>query len=145
MGMARSAQRFDPLVALASYRIPAEDIARALERRERGAERALELLVEGLRRPALGAMNRADRARLVEQENLVAAHAENLSRDGFGAVGGEIDDERRDLFRGHLAEPLDPPLLLLGRGGDRVDHAGPGERSDAVRPDLEARHVERDR
>src|SRR5438132_8056671 len=130
MGMARSAQRLDPLVASASYRIPTEDIARALQRRERGAEGALELLVEGLRRPALGAMDRADRARLVEQENLVAAHAENLSGDGFGAVGGEIDDERRDLFRGHLTEALDAPLLILGLGRDRVDHAGPGERSN---------------
>src|SRR5262249_50302926 len=48
------------------------------------------------------------------------------------------------LLRRHLAEALDPGLLLRRLRRDRVDHAGPGERRDAVRAHLEALHVERD-
>src|SRR5262252_9330669 len=82
-----------------SHRVPREHVGRALERRERCPERALELLVEPLWRPAIGAMNRADRSRLVEQEHLVIAHGEDLPADALGAIGGEIDDERGDLLR----------------------------------------------
>src|SRR6266542_4658645 len=42
-----------------SHRIPREHVGGALERRERGAERALELLVELFRRPAVGAVDGA--------------------------------------------------------------------------------------
>src|SRR5262245_354145 len=110
----------------ASHRIPREYVARALERRERGAEHALELLVELLRGPAVGAVQRADRPRLVEQVDLVVAHPEDLPGDPVGPVAAEIDHERRDLFRRHLAETRHPALLLLGLGRDRIDHAGPG-------------------
>ncbi len=92
-----------------------------------------------------GAVDRAHRARLAEQEHLVVAHAENLPGDAVGAIRGEIDHERRDLLRRHLLEALDAALFLLGLGRDRIDHARPGERRDAVRAHLEALHVERDR
>src|SRR6266852_6070682 len=95
-----------------SHRIPREHVGGTFQRRERGAERALELLVDLVGRPAVGAMDGADRARLVEQEYLVVAHAENLPGDAVGAVGGEIDRERRDLFRRHLTEALDAGFLL---------------------------------
>src|SRR5215471_1626175 len=61
-----------------SHRIPRKHIAGALERRERWSECAFELLVQLLRCPAIGAMDGADRARLVEQEYLVVAHREDL-------------------------------------------------------------------
>src|SRR5215471_20705434 len=95
-------------------RIPREHITGALERRERWPECALELLVQLLRRPAVGAMDGADRARLVEQEHLVVAHCEDLPADAFGTIGGEIDHERGDLLRRHLLDALDAALLLLG-------------------------------
>src|SRR5262249_1469661 len=120
----RTAER----AARTSHRVPREHVARALERRGRGPERALELLVELLRRPAVGAVDRADRARLVEQEHLVVAHAENLPGDALGTVGGEVDRERRDLLRRHLLKALDPALVFLGLRRNRIDHAGPGER-----------------
>src|SRR6202140_5701303 len=100
----------DPLVcrsSRASPRVPRKYVAGAIERRQRGAEGALELRIELLGGPAVGAVQRADRARLVEQENLVVAHRENLSRNAIGAIGGEIDHERRDLLRRHLLEALD--------------------------------------
>src|SRR5262245_40172837 len=118
--------------ARASHRIPREHVGGALERRERGPERALELLIQLLRGPAVGAMDAADRPRLVEQEHFVVAHRKDLPADSFGAIGGEIDDERRDLLRRHLLEALDAALLLLGLRRDRIDHARPGERRDAV-------------
>src|SRR5215470_7402439 len=90
-------------------------------------------------------MDGADWPRLVEQEHLVVAHREDLPADPFGTIGSEIDDKRRDLLRRHLLEALDAALLLLGLRRDRIDHAGPGERRDAVRAHLEARHIERDR
>src|SRR5215510_15856891 len=111
-----------------SHRIPREQVGRAFGRRERCPERALELLVEPLWCPALRAMNRADRSRLVEQEHLVVANREDLPADALGAIGGEIDDERGDLLRRHLLEALDAALLLLGLRRDRIDHARPGER-----------------
>src|SRR5436309_780329 len=128
-----------------SHRIPREYVARALERSERGGERAFELLIDVLRRPAIRAMDRTDGARLVEQENLVAAHAEDLSGNSLRAIGGEIDRERGDFFRRHLLEPLDPGFLLRRLRRDRIDHARPRERRDAVRAYPEPRHVERDR
>src|SRR5215475_6009465 len=99
--------------ARASHRVPREHVARAFKRRERGTECALELLVELLRCPAVGTVDRADRARLVEQEHLVVAYAENLPGYALGAVGSKVDRERRDLLRRHLLEALDPALLLL--------------------------------
>src|SRR5436190_21520215 len=75
----------------ASHRVPREHVAGALERRERRSERAFELSLEPLRRPAVGAMQRADRPVLVEQIDLVIAHRENLPGDALGAIGGEIN------------------------------------------------------
>src|SRR5215469_13065950 len=89
-------------------------------------------------------MQGADRARLVEQEYLVVAHREYLPRDTLGRRGSKIDRKRRDLVRRHLAEALDAALLRLALRRDRIDHAGPGERGDAVRARVEAPHVERD-
>src|SRR5215510_2464052 len=93
-----------------SHRIPREHVGGALERRERWPERALELLVKLPGRPAIGAMDGADRTRLVEQEHLVVAHREDLPADALGAIGSEIDDERRDLLRRPLLETLDAAL-----------------------------------
>src|SRR5262249_23817635 len=128
----------------ALYRIPRKNVGRALERRERGAERTLELLCDLVRGPAVGAMNGAHRPGLAEQENLVVAHAEDLAGDPLGGVRAEIDGERGDLLRRHLLHARDALLLPRGFGRDRIDHAGPGERRDAVRAHLEALHVERD-
>src|SRR5262249_57243855 len=63
------------------YRIPGEDVAGTLERRERRPQRALELLADAVGRPAVGAMDRTDYARLAEQENLVLAYAGHLAAD----------------------------------------------------------------
>src|SRR5262249_60311019 len=73
------------------HRIPGEHVARTFERRERRRERSPELLGDILRRPAVGAMDGANHARLIEQKNLVVAHAENLAGNPLGAVGGEED------------------------------------------------------
>src|SRR6516162_8333488 len=81
-----------------SHRVPREHFRRPLERREGVGEGRLELLGELLRGPAVRAMQGADRPGLVEQMDLVVARRENLPGDAFGAVGGEIDDKRRDLF-----------------------------------------------
>src|SRR5882762_4638877 len=89
-----------------SHRIPREHVAGALERRQRRPKRALELLIEPLWRPTLGAMDRADRPRLVEQEHLVVAHREDLPANPLGTIGREINDKRRDLLRRHLLETL---------------------------------------
>src|SRR5258705_5376920 len=96
------------------HRIPREHVAGTLERRQRRPERALELLIEPLRRPTLGAMDRADRPRLIEQEHLIVAHREDLPADPLGAIRREIDDERRDLLRRHLLDALDAALFRLG-------------------------------
>ena len=68
-----------------------------------------------------------------------------MSGDILGGIGKQIGAERRDLLRAHLLDLLDARLLGLGLGRDGADHAGPGERRDAVRADVEAAHVERDR
>src|SRR5262245_14081287 len=96
--------------------IPGEHVGRAFERRERWPERGLELGIDLFRRPAIGAVHDADRSGLVEQEDLVAAHPEDLPGDTLGAVGAEVDRERRDLFSRHLLHTGDP-RLLLGRFG----------------------------
>src|SRR5688500_7521285 len=90
-----------------SYRVPAEHFARAVEGRERGSERTFELRVELVRRPAVGAVDRADRPGLVEQEHLVVAHRKDLPGDAGGFIGAEIDHQRRDLLGRHLLQPLD--------------------------------------
>src|SRR5262249_37794320 len=86
----RAARLFAFADGMPSYRIPREYVGRALERGERRPERALDLLVDLFRRPAVGAMDGAHRARLVEQEDLVVAHAENLPGNSLGAVAGEV-------------------------------------------------------
>src|SRR5882672_3254554 len=97
-----------------SHRIPREHVAGTLERRQRRPKRALELLIESLRRPTLGAMDRADRPRLIEQEHLIVAHREDLPADPLGAIRRKIDDERSDHLRRHLLDALDAALLRLG-------------------------------
>src|SRR5919198_3210653 len=133
-----------PAALVELYRIPRKYVAGTFERREGGAERALELLGNLVRRPAVGAMDGTNRARLIEQENLVIAHAENLAGNPLRAIRGEIDRKRRDLFRRHLLHAFDPRLFLRRLGRYRIDHACPGERRNAVRTHLEALHVERD-
>src|SRR6476646_3609969 len=80
-----------------SNRVPGEHVAGALERRQRRTEGALELLGELLRRPAVGAVDDADRARLIEQEDLVVAHGQHLAGNAARRLRAEIDRERRDL------------------------------------------------
>src|SRR6185437_15945492 len=77
-----------------SDRVPGEDFARALERRQRGPEGAFELLGDLARCPAVGAVHHPDRTRLVEQEYLIVAHGENLSGNSLGRIGAEIDRKR---------------------------------------------------
>src|SRR5215213_6762337 len=115
-----------------SDRIPGEYFPRAVKRRERWTERALELGVELLRRPAIRTVDRADRPGLVEQEHLVVAHREDLPGDAGRLVGAEIDHQRRDLLRCHLLQPRDALLLSVGLGRDRADHAAPGKRRNRV-------------
>src|ERR1700752_3198215 len=122
-----------------SHRVPVEYVAGALERRERLLEGVLELRVELFDRPAVGAMQHADRARLRIEEDLVVAHADDLPTDALCLVGAEVARERRDLVGRHLLQPLDAQLLLLGLGRNRADHAAPGRWRDAVRAHIIAR------
>src|SRR5260370_33955744 len=89
-------------------------------------------------------MGRTARARLVDKQKLGVAHAENLAGDALGAIGGEINRKRGDLFRRHLLHALYPHLFLWSVHRNRIDHARPSKRRDAIRTDLEALHVERD-
>src|SRR3954451_22183524 len=89
-------------------------------------------------------MQYANRARLREQEDLVVAHAENLSRYAVRLFGAQVHRERRDLLRRHLLETLDTQLLGLRFGGNRADHAAPRGWRDGVGADIVACHVERD-
>src|SRR3954466_14490804 len=90
-----------------SHRIPIEHITRSLERRERLLECVLQLRIELLHGPAVGAMQHPDRARLRVEEDLVVARADDLARDALGLVGAEINRKRRDLIGRHLLQPLD--------------------------------------
>src|SRR5213078_2248176 len=103
----------------------------------------LELLADIFRRPAVGAMDCANHAGLAKQENLVVTHAENLTGDSLGAIGGQIDRKRRNLFRRHLLHALNPHLFLWSIHRDRIDHACPSKWRDAIRTNLEALHIER--
>src|ERR1700751_220685 len=87
---------------VASHWIPGEYVAGTLQWRERRRERALKLRIELFRRPAVGAMDRPDRPVLVKQINLIVAHRKNLPGDAFGAIGSEIDRQRRDFLRRHF-------------------------------------------
>src|SRR5258707_11651571 len=114
-------------------RIPGENVCRAVELVERSLERRHAVLGDGLRRPALAPLHRAQRTILAEQEDLVHPHTEDLSGDVLGGIGKQIGAHRRDLLRSHLLDLLDAGLLGLGLGRDGADHAGPGEWRDAVR------------
>src|SRR5947199_7942703 len=94
-----------------SHRIPIEHVAGAFERRERLLECILQLRVDLLYCPAIGAVQHAHWARLRIEEDLIVAHADDLARDAFGFVGAEINRERRDLVGRHLLQPLDALLL----------------------------------
>src|SRR5215472_9977783 len=64
-----------------SDRIPGEDVGGPVERVEGALEGGQHLLGEARRRPAFGAMDRAQRTRLAHQEALVLAHREDLAGD----------------------------------------------------------------
>src|SRR5215472_9716347 len=132
-------------MAAASHRIPAEDVARPVERVERRLESGYAVLGDGLRRPALAAMDRADRPWLAHEEDLVLAYGEDLAGDIRREIAGEIDGERRDLRGRHRLHALHPRLLLGRVGGDGADEAAPSKRRDAVGAHIVARHVEGDR
>src|SRR6202034_3569121 len=95
--------RYSPF-ASSSDRIPVEDIRRAVELVERRLQCRHAVLGDGLRRPAFGAMDRAQRARLAHQENLVHPHRKDLPGDILGGVAEQEAAQRRDLFRAHLLD-----------------------------------------
>ena len=90
-------------------------------------------------------MNRAQRARLAHQENLVHPHRKDLPCDIPGGVAEQEGHDRRDLFRAHLLNFGHARLLRLGFGWNGTDQPAPGERRDAVGTNMKALHVERDR
>src|SRR5918912_896036 len=67
-----------------SDRIPGEHVGRDVERHEVAREGRDGVVRNGLGRPALAAMHGAHGPRLVEQKDLVVAHAEDLARDVRG-------------------------------------------------------------
>src|SRR5579859_2908342 len=67
-----------------SDRIPGEHLGRALQRLQARAHHRQELVGEGLGRPAVAALGRADDLRAGEQEDLVLPHAEDLAGDVLG-------------------------------------------------------------
>src|SRR5216684_267904 len=107
--------------------VPGEDVLGAVEGEERSLERGYGVLSDGLRRPALAAVDRADRPRLAHQEDLVLAHGENLAGDVRGEIAGEIDRERCDLAGRHGLHLGNARLLLRRVGRDRADEPAPGE------------------
>ena len=122
-----------------------EHVAGTLERRQRRAEGALELL--GDLAPASSrrsdACTRIGRGWLNRKISLLRT-AKICPEMPLGRVGAEIDRERRDLLRRHLLQPLDALLLLLVSAGIESIMRRQGERRDAVRAHAEALHVERD-
>src|SRR6266849_8477645 len=126
-------------------RVPIKNIRRTVELVERRLQRRDAVLGEGLRRPAFGAMDRAQRARLAHQENLVHPHRKDLPGDILGGIAEQERANRRDLFRTHLLDFGDPRFLGLGLGRDGPDQPAPGEWRHAVGPDVKTLHVERDR
>ena len=66
-------------ILLSSYGIPAKDVTTTLQRREVGFYGRNAVFGDSFRRPALGPLHRAHRARLAKQEDFVVTHAENLS------------------------------------------------------------------
>src|SRR6185312_11552253 len=95
-------------------RVPAENIGGTIELVERRFQRRHRVLRDGLRRPALAALHRAQRTVLAEQENLVHAHAEDLTGDVLGSVAEQVGCDGSDLFRSHLLDLLDACLLGVG-------------------------------
>src|SRR3546814_8297868 len=59
-----------------SYRVPGEDVGRAVERIKIILELVEHTFGDGFGRPAIGGVGAADRARLRKKENLVVAHHE---------------------------------------------------------------------
>src|SRR3982074_995458 len=80
-------RRVPPRAMKPSDRIPAEDIGRAVELVERRLQRRNRMVCDGLRRPAFAPLYRTQRTVLTEQENLVHAHAEDLSGDVLRSIG----------------------------------------------------------
>src|SRR3546814_3658253 len=97
-----------------SYRVPGEDVGRAVERIKIILELVEHTFGDGFGRPAIGGVGAADRARLRKKENLVVAHREYLSGDLDARIARQRDHEGPDLVGFELFQPLDA-LFLLGR------------------------------
>src|SRR3546814_9009122 len=80
-----------------SYRVPGEDVGRAVERIKIILELVEHTFGDGFGRPAIGGVGAADRARLRKKENLVVAHREYLSGDLDARIARQRDHEGRDL------------------------------------------------
>src|SRR6478672_11658464 len=77
----RLADNGQTLASQGSDRVPGEDVARPVERREGRAQHRQRGLDDAFRRPALAAVGVPDRPRLAEQEDLVVADGEDLPGD----------------------------------------------------------------
>src|SRR6266699_4462179 len=134
-----------PSLATNSDRVPGEHVAGALQRVERALERRDRVLGDRLRGPTLAAMNAPQRPRLAHEQDLVAAHGENLPGHPGREFAGEKYRHRRDLLGAYALDALDPGFLFRRLGRNRADHSAPGERRDAIGANVETRHVKRDR
>src|SRR5262249_15190001 len=86
-------------------RVGAEVLARRFEGDQVMAERAREDVLETLGRPSLGVVDGPDRARLGEDEDLLAPNAEDLTGDAPGGIAGQVDPQRADVPRATLLDP----------------------------------------
>src|SRR3546814_19868030 len=76
-----------------SYRVPGEDVGRAVERIKIILELVEHTFGDGFGRPAIGGVGAADRARLRKKENLVVAHREYLSGDLDARIARQREHE----------------------------------------------------
>ena len=84
-----------------------------------------------------------DRPRLAEQEDLAAAHAQQLTGDVLGGGRAERRHEVGDVVRADLERALLVGLLRLVGRLDDVGDAGPRERRHRVGGDLRAGEIHR--
>src|SRR6266545_2867896 len=99
------------------HRVVVEVLARGLERDQVMPERPREHLGQPLGSPPLIVVHVADRAHVVEEHDLLAAHAEDLAGDLLGRLAREEDGHRRDVLGTHLLDLLHARLLRLRLGG----------------------------
>ena len=90
-------------------------------------------------------MHGAHRAIVVEQENLVGAHAEDLSGDVLRRIGHQVHGQRCNLIGLHPLHALDPFAFGIGFAGNGADEPAPGKRRNAVGAHVGPGHVERNR